>query len=362
MAKLLKRLLWLLTILAIIPLLLAYLATRVSPAVWWPLAYFGLLYPVWLLINAVIFILWLFVKPRIALVQVIMVLLGWGHLRHVIGFHIWSQPETTEGIRLITYNVHNFDFYNWKDNQTVRHQIFDFLDDRQPDILCLQEYFTMPGDEHDNQGVLQQQLGLKYHHFYRTTQVKTQEYGQAMFSRYPMVRKGVISFPHSRNGCIWADLVIKGDTIRVFNVHLQSIFLQEDEKEAVGRAIREQEADPEESRRVLGKLKQGFIKRAGQADTVGRAIRTSPYPVIVCGDFNDTPVSYAYHQLQKGLQDAFTKKGSIIGSTFAGSIPWLRIDYVLVDKSMEVEAYRRHQVHYSDHFPVEVWVAPSSFP
>lgn len=356
MRKLIIRIFRVVTGLAIIPLLLAYLATHVSPdKVWW-LAYFGLFYPVWLVLNGIIALVWLFLKPRYVLLPVIVILIGWGHLWHVLSLKLGSQPESTEGIRLITYNVKNFDFYNWEDNQTVRQQIFGFLEDRQPDVLCLQEYFTQPGSEHDNQLALQERLGLPYVHVHRSTRVKNQEYGQALFSRYPMINKGTITFANSRNGCIWADLDTGDDTIRVFNVHLQSIFLGKEGEEVVGRAIREQEADPESSRRVLGKLKRGFIARAGQADTVRSIIEQSPHPVIVSGDFNDTPVSYAYKRLQRGLQDAFSKKGSIIGSTFAGSIPWLRIDYVLVDQSLKLESYVRHQVHYSDHFPVEVWV------
>ncbi len=352
-----RRAIWkvgyILNVLVAIPLLLAYLSVHISPATLWPLAFFGLAYPIFLGLNLLFVIAWLVVGKRYFLLSLIVIALGWNHLRDFWGFHLGSDKE--EGIALMTYNVRNFDLYNWSNNVATRSNMVRMLTAQQPDILCLQEFYSEKEGAFENVESLKQQLDLPHAFVHNQVQLRHgAEFGQATFSRFPIVKEGYINFDGTNNLCIYTDLVIEEDTIRVFNVHLQSTYLGSEGETYVQRLLQEQDADVATSRRVFSKLKKGYINRAPQAKIIATAIRESPHPVIVCGDFNDTPVSYTYHQLSSDLQDAFRAKGWGIGATFAGQIPWLRIDHVLVDNTIDVVDYTRISASGSDHYPVMV--------
>ena len=89
-----------------------------------------------------------------------------------------------------------------------------------------------------------------------------------------------------------------------------------------------------------------------QADRIKEEINKSPYPVIVCGDFNDVPNSYAYETIGNGLQNAFEKKGFGLGRTFSGIASTLRIDNIFVDQQYRVNQFVCISKKLSDHFPI----------
>ncbi len=107
-------------------------------------------------------------------------------------------------------------------------------------------------------------------------------------------------------------------------------------------------------KRIGSKLKQAFLLREEQANYIAKHIQKSPYPVLVCGDLNDTPSSYAYNQLSHGLKDAFKEKGIGFGSTYAGTLPFLRIDYAFTSQDCTVDAFRVIPISSSDHYPIYV--------
>jgi endonuclease/exonuclease/phosphatase family metal-dependent hydrolase len=152
---------------------------------------------------------------------------------------------------------------------------------------------------------------------------------------------------------IYSDIVIEKDTFRIFNNHLQSFRLRRME-----RSLIEEIASPEdiqtmdEIKSLSVSLKQGFVRRAQQAQVVKNYIDKSPYPVIVAGDFNDTPVSYSYRKIRKGLNDSFVKSGYGAGFTYRGNYPPNRIDYILYDKSLINSYFEIVRIKYSDHYPI----------
>jgi len=109
------------------------------------------------------------------------------------------------------------------------------------------------------------------------------------------------------------------------------------------------------TKRIFYKFKTAFQKRALQVNIVSEHIKDSPYPVIVCGDFNDTPVSYTYHQISKNLNDAFSETGSGIGRTYANILPAFRIDYILYDDFFDSHNYIIHTIEISDHYPISCY-------
>ena len=183
----------------------------------------------------------------------------------------------------------------------------------------------------------------KYHH-----------YGIIIFSKYPIIRKQtLVNKPDSYNSTFqFVDIVVAKDTFRVFNVHLQSLKFSQENLNYLDNGTVPSEGSISESKNIIEKIKLGVLKRASQADFIKDELNHSPYPVIVCGDFNDVPLSYAYETIGKGLQNAFVVKGSGISRTFSSISPTLRIDNIFTAKKFKIEDFTRIKKSYSDHFPI----------
>lgn len=200
-----------------------------------------------------------------------------------------------------------------------------------------------------------QDIGMQFAHIVLPVNLnKTDHWGMAIFSKYPLINKKVIDFNHrGSNLCLYADLVAKKDTVRVYNCHLQSIrFGQEDYKlmNRIGYDIEEEDASG--LKKILSRLKIAFTKRASQADTVAASIRSSSYPLIFCGDFNDTPSSYSYKTISENLCDAFCESGSGFGSTYVGPFPAFRIDFIFHSPQLKSYDFSTIKQKLSDHYPL----------
>ena len=182
----------------------------------------------------------------------------------------------------------------------------------------------------------------------------------AIFSRFPIVRQGVIAFGHlSQNHAMWADLARpaartgrgRPDTIRVFNLHLQSMSMADaDIAAATGSRAGLRAKAPN----LLRRFRYGAESRGNQIDTVVARVARSPYPVLLAGDTNDLPYSYVYDQLADHLQNAWATVGLGIGATYNGRLPGLRIDQQFAGPQWQVQACQVHrEIKWSDHFPVE---------
>jgi len=178
-------------------------------------------------------------------------------------------------------------------------------------------------------------------------------FGIATFSSYPIINKGVISFNNTLNACIFTDIKFNEDTIRVYNNHLQSIHLGNRSYAYLDSIrLRYNEEQINELKDISNRLRDAFIKRARQAERISVHIHGSPYPVIVCGDFNDTPSSFTYYKIRKNLSDAFVESGSGFGNTYSGRFPSFRIDYILHHKDINSIYFKRIRTDLSDHYPV----------
>ncbi|MCD6355167.1 MAG: endonuclease/exonuclease/phosphatase family protein, partial [Prolixibacteraceae bacterium] len=177
-------------------------------------------------------------------------------------------------------------------------------------------------------------------------------YGSVTMTRFPIVNMGEIRFEGSRNITIYTDVLVQRDTIRIFNIHLQSYQINPDRYSVIESPGTDQEKDLEELREMGIKFKKAFQLRAAQVREIRKYIGSSPYPVIVCGDFNDTPASFSYRQLRQGLTDAFVASGKGIGRTYVGKLPSFRIDYIFHSKDFSSYNFQTYNFRMSDHLPI----------
>lgn len=356
LGKLLSWPLKLATTLTLLCLMLSYLAPFIHPSTISILPFFGLLYPVFLLLTFIWLLLWLFAKSKWAIACILVILIGGKlHFRTISLASNNDQKSAAWGLKVLSYNVRLFDLFNPSFENAIksRDAIFAFIDEEAPDVLCLQEFYRQDKPTRfEIMDSLNKIMQTKDYHERSAHKRRTREnFGIALFSKYPMIARGDVMFDSQGqqdfNYCIFADIVKNQDTFRVYNVHLQSIRLQADPH------IEGNEMQSYGSKKgmlaVYRKLRSAFVKRAEQARRVVEHMQTSPYPVIVCGDFNDTPMSYTYNQFQLLLLDAFRGNNFGIGTTYVGRLPAGRIDYLFYSPNLSASQFKIQKQTSSDH-------------
>ncbi|HEY9259106.1 endonuclease/exonuclease/phosphatase family protein [Chitinophaga sp.] len=275
------------------------------------------------------------------------VLVTWGI--HIFrNNNIAKQPYSNE-FTLMTYNTSSMGLNAYKTDKEKEAAIYHVVDKNSPDILCMQEFYS--NDEADKEHHINRlmQTGHYTYHYFTCDKIhwNTWYYGIALFSRYPIAAAEAIPCGESKVGSgssfLQADVVIKGDTIRIFSVHLTSYMFRGedyDQMKAPGGSG------------LIYKMRSTFQKRSAQAIQLAALVAESPYPTIVCGDFNDTPVSFTYKTVSRNLQDVFLETGSGWGRTLSFLSPSLRIDYVLAQPSFLIHGGEVLATQPSEHFPV----------
>ncbi len=347
------------TVVCLVSLLLAYLCPFIHPGTFWILPFFGLAYPIIFLFAILFFIIWTIVKSKWAIVVLVVILMGGKlHFRMVAtGSDPKILPEETETLHVMSYNVRLFDLYEWTMSEKYENKdsIFHYLERENPDIVCFQEFYHQ--DKPTNfptRDALRKILDTKdYHERYSHKLSGRQNFGVAMLSKYPMIAKGDVVFKdddhNDNNYCIYADIVKGQDTFRIYNVHLQSIKFKQDDYAVFGERSNQPTTKNSRIKMMLDKLRIAFPKRADQALTVMEHINSSPFPVVICGDFNDTPLSYTYNQFNQRMIDAFRSCSSGIGATYSGRVPAGRIDYIFHSKNLKSYQFKIQEETYSDH-------------
>ena len=340
-------------------LLLSYLAVHINPGVFTLPAFFGLAYPYLLLLNIIIVIIWAMLLRFEALISVVVILLGFNHLSDFINLTKPSAGKEST-FSVMSYNVRLFNVYESGNDANSEKKVVEFIKSRNPGIICLQEYFVA-GDPSLKERSIKASLGGKYHsHIKLISRRKNRYFGIATFSRFPIVGKGEILHPGSSSLTIYSDILIERDTFRVYNNHLQSFRLKKMERSLFEEVTAIENETIGEVKSLSSTLRNGFIRRSVQAQVVKEHISRSAYPVIVTGDFNDTPVSYSYRKIRRGLNDAFVNSGYGAGFTYKGDYPANRIDYILYDNALLNNYFEIIKVNYSDHYPVVAWFAKNN--
>jgi len=349
----LNRSLFGINILMSVLLVLSYLGAVVPPSKFYFLAILALGYPVLFFINVGFALWWLYRRKRYFYLSTLALVIGYGHMLNFIAFNMIGVHPTDDALKIMSYNVRYFDapFYRDENKLTQEHQnILDVIKAQGVDIFCGQEFSGKTAAYNKiAQEELAHKMGLKYHYYGGGSSL-------AIYAKYPIVKKGEISFDNTFNGAIYVDLKLEeGQVLRIYCFHLQSVRLGHDEEEVLNQknlTTLNQDDTQQKFKRIGGKLKNAFLLREQQVEFISKHILDSPHPVIVCGDMNDTPSSYAYHRLSKGLKDAFRHKGMGVGSTYAGTLPFLRIDYIFASPDVQLQTFQRLSNTSSDHYPI----------
>ncbi len=356
-----KKLFYTCNILVLAALIASCLACYIDPSVFWPLQFLGLAFPFIVLFAILFLLISAGARTLIFWVNLAAIMLSWPFIKTIVSLHS-DQEETPKAIKVMSYNVRNFDLYNWSGNKATRSDIMQLIRAEAPDIICFQEYYTDDNEFKDTE-YLRDSLGYA-HHYMRITfdkDTKTEnarrsnhmQWGLAIFSRYDIVDKGLVQLGQSNaNQCMYADLRIDGHLLRVYNTHLQSIHLGYDDYDTIEELSENQSTSWRKLKNILRKMKRATAARAHQARTLQEAIARYQGPRVLCGDFNDAPVSYTYHTISRGMQDAFVARGMGFGSSFATRLGVYRIDFMLTDPAIAIHSCRTIHRRLSDHYPI----------
>ncbi len=290
-----------------------------------------------LFVNILFLVFWVLRVKRQLLLSLIVLILTIVQFNAFYRLDFGSKPEIKEQqLKVMSYNVHMFNIYEWLPGRDIPESISELIAKDNPDIISFQEY-SENGD-----------VNLRaYPHKYIKLQREKPSFGQAIYSKFPIIKEGSLDFENSSNNCIFIDILKGNDTIRIYNIHLQSLQIDE----------RDVDFDEESSKRLVKRISQSFSKQQSQIEQVVAHQEDVPYKTIITADLNNTAFSYVYRKLKSGKNDAFAKAGKGIGKTFRFKKIPLRIDFILTDKRLKVNEFNTYTEEYSDHYPVSALVS-----
>ncbi|MUP46119.1 endonuclease [Gramella sp. BOM4] len=331
-----EKLIFILNSLVATALLLSYLVPLIPPKSFPLLSVLSLGVPVLIILNSLFFIYWLLRFKRHFLLSLIVLLLGYNYVASFVHYTLSEEDaQIDQDYSIMSYNVRMFNAYDWSSRKDIPEKITEFVKEKSPDILCVQEHYIGAAG-----------LSEIYPYEYIKLKGKNAEFGSAIFSRFPIIKKHSVDFPHDgNNNAIYADVVLdSGDTLRVFNVHFQSLNI----KPGID------DLQKEDSKKLLGRIGYGFSLQQEQAEMMIDEVQRSPYHTMIAGDFNNTSFSYIYDLVRQDgkFKDAFLQAGNGFGKSFKLNYFPLRIDFILVEEQAKVKSFEKFEIDHSDHYPI----------
>lgn len=356
-------------IVAAVPLLLSLCAGFIPPSWGGALVICGIGFEYILLVNLVFVVLWLPFNYPWCLLSLSLVLLNINNIDKHFQLHGNDVPETchNNSVKVMSYNANLFGLYKDDDMRkrtAEKDEILDYIGRIQPDILCFQEYFWDQSEQlqfHTTDTLLKilklEDSKEHYYQYFTSTNKRQYYYGLAIFSRYRILNAAPIVTDSSSNAAMYIDIKYRSDTFRIYNLHLTSIHMDATDYSVSEQFTTNNFSDPKMDKNIkklYKKLAKSAVQRQHQVKILREHIDSCRYPVIVCGDFNDTPAGYAYNRISKKLKDSFRESGRGHGSTYHGnSMPPYRIDYILHDPSYNAFGYTVvDSLSVSDHYPI----------
>ncbi len=325
-------------------------APYISPVSWWVPAFAGLFMPLIILINIFLLLFWGFQKKWWVIFPLITILGNYNYFVSTFQ-RPWKESLTCAKNQTLTIGSYNVEGFYWIARNEEQKPIITLVKEYHIDILCIQEHCE---ESNIDSITLKKRIGLPFRKVFFNRHTNWANFGISIYSRYPILRSGEIDFNSQKNCSMWADILVGQDTIRIINNHLQTTDVNPNRaKYEAYRSVKNWSGQARTLVSILEQLKNNFQIRAQQAAQVRTIIDTTRYPVIVCGDFNDTPISFAYNYIKGDrLLDGFEKCGKGYGHTFNGIKSLLRIDFIAYDSLITGINYRSPHLPWSDHNPI----------
>ncbi|MCX7550030.1 endonuclease/exonuclease/phosphatase family protein [Xanthomarina sp. F2636L] len=329
--KLIDKFIYVINALVATMLLLSYVLPYFPPKTFALLSVLSLGVPFLILTNVLFFIYWLIKLKKQLITSLVVLIIGYFTLGSFYKFSSSDlEPDKTD-LSVMNYNVRLFNLYDWIPEKGIETKMVDFIKSKSPNVLSLQEY-------HPHKNI---DLSFYKYKFEKLSGNKV-KYGQAIFSQYPIIHSGSVEFPNTSNNAIFADIVKDEDTIRIYNVHLQSLKID----------ANVEKLKQEDSEWILKRVEQTFKMQQLQTEIFLKHKESSPYKMIICGDFNNSAFSYVYKEIKGNLKDAFKMAGNGFGRTYDFKFFPIRIDFIFAQKEFEVTDFKTFDNKYSDHYPL----------
>lgn len=311
-----------------IALLLAYVIVFLEPKNIGIFSVLSVFTPVLLLINVAFVVYWLIRLKKETLISVVVLALGYTFVNRFYSFG--SEKMTSSNLSIMSYNVRGFNVYKWIDKDNIPAKISSFIQEKSPDIVCFQEYYAS------------ELVDLSDYKFnYIKGSSKTQKFGQAIFSKHKIIHSGSLDFVDTANNAVYVDVLRGKDTLRIYNIHLQSL--------KVGKLTKNISDNKE---KLLDQISVTNKKQQEQVQQIIEHKANCTYKTILCGDFNNTAFSYSYNQLIADMKDTFVVRGTGFGKTYDAFYFPYRIDFIFSSEAIKIADFETYSETYSDHKPI----------
>ncbi len=319
-----------------ISLLLSSLCPLVDPQEFALLSAFGVIHPFLIILQVVLLVILLLISSRLVWIPAIALLCAIPSLPR---YFSWDSPRDDAEAQydILSYNVGAVNARSTSDIAALRSD----LSSLSPDVVAFQECISAVAD------IMSDLPAYRYTYSHPLP-------GPAIYSKYPIRASGEIPFASRVNACIWTDIDLPEQRIRLYNLHLRSSHISQAADELIGNNSLSNKEAMDKSGLILRRFIGSSKIRAGEAQRVLDHSKETELPSIVCGDFNETPQSYTYSILAENRTDSYVERGRGLGISYQGRIPWLRIDYVLLPDSFSVLHHELQSWSHSDHAPVHV--------
>tara|TARA_R110002050_G_scaffold281956_2_gene429639 strand:+ start:8147 stop:9172 length:1026 start_codon:yes stop_codon:yes gene_type:complete len=283
------------------------------------------------LINVLFCVYWLIKLKKQFMISFVILLIGYLSFGTLYKFSSSEKTESPQNIKVMNYNVRLFNLYDWIPEKSIETKIVDFIKTEAPDVLSIQEY-------HPHKNI---DFSFFKYKFEKLSGKKT-KHGQVIFSQFPIVNSGSVEFPNTSNNAIFADVVKGTDTIRFYNIHLESLRID----------TKVESLKKEDSERLFKRIGTTFKMQQFQTELFLIHKKQCKYKMVICGDFNNTAFSYVYRKIKGDLNDTFKEAGNGFGRTYDFKFFPVRIDFIFADDAFAVNGFKTYKEHYSDHYPI----------
>ena len=325
------KIIYFVNVIVALALLFSYALPFLPPKTFLVLSVINLGASFFVLINGLFFLYWLIKLKRQLLLSLFVLCIGYLSFGSLYKFSRSESDDSVNNLKVMNYNVRLFNLYDWIPEKGLETKIESFIKTESPDVLSVQEYHP-----HKN-------INLSFFKYkYEALSGNKTKYGQAIFSQFPIINSGSIEFPDTANNAIFADIVKGSDTIRVYNIHLESLRI-----DANVESLKK-----EDSERLFKRIGSTFKRQQFQTELFLMHKKQCPYKMIICGDFNNTAFSYVYRKIKGDLNDTFKEAGCGFGRTYDFKFFPVRIDFIFSDDAFSVDEFKAYDERYSDHYPI----------